>query len=441
MRRVTAVAVVLAALAVSAAAAQGSQSSPETAQATPVRLSVWAPWTARELNEFKKVVAEYDRARPNIEVNVVGNISDDKITQGIRARKAGDVVISWSSDNVGAYCGSGAWIDLGPYLRRAKIDMNQFPATTRYYTQFKGKRCALPLLADVRGLYYNKAMFRAAGLTRPPRTFAELASYAKKLTVRNPDGSLKVVGFNPTFGFYQNTLTALAPLFGAKWVDAKGNSSLASDPAWAKMLRWQKSLVDWYGHDKLVKFNAGAGDEWAASNAFESGKLAMHLDGEWRVAFIANETPNLDYGTAPLPVDGSKPNLYGAGYITGTIIGIPKNAKRLTHSWLLLRYLTTNTHALAMFSNAIRNVPTTKQSLTSPELKPDPNFATFLRIFNHPKSATHPITATGAAYLELAASFVTKHQAGRVKNLPSGLRKLDKQIDAQRKQAEGPGAP
>ena len=437
MKRIAAAAVVLGAFALAAGAAQSSKGAPTSAKAEPVNLTIWAPWTARELNEFKKVVGMYDKAHPNVTVKVVGNISDDKITAAIRSGKVPDVVISWSSDNVGAFCGSGAWQDLGPAIKSSGIDMNQFPATTRYYTQYKGKRCALPLLADVRGLYYNKKLFREAGLTRPPKTFAELTTYAKKLTKKNPDGSLKVVGFNPFIGFYQNAVTALVPLFGAKWVDSKGNSSLATDPAWAKMLRWQKSLVDFYGHKNLVKFNAGAGDEWSASNAFESGKLAMHLDGEWRVSFIANEAKGLDYGTAPMPTD--KPDLYGSGYITGTIIGIPKGAKNVQHAWLLTRYLTTNSTALATFSNGIRNVPTTKASLKSKILKPDKNFDTFLNIFAHPKSATHPITAVGAAYQELTTSWVTKWQSGKGGDLMSGLKKLDKQIDAQRKQAEGPG--
>ena len=182
MKRVATAVVLLAALAIGVAAAQGSR-SPQSAHATPVKLTIWVPWTARELNEFKKVVAEYDKARPNVEVKVVGNISDDKITAAIRAGNAPDVVTSWSSDNVGAYCGSGAWMNLGPMLSRAKIDMSQFPATTRYYTQYKGKRCALPLLADVRGFYYNKELFRKAGLSGP-KTFAQLTEYAKKLTVR-----------------------------------------------------------------------------------------------------------------------------------------------------------------------------------------------------------------------------------------------------------------
>ena len=73
----------------------------------------------------------------------------------------------------GIYCHLGGWIDLEPYLKRDKIDMNQFPSATRYYTQYQGKRCALPLLADVYGFYYNKALFAAAGLKGPPKTLAE----------------------------------------------------------------------------------------------------------------------------------------------------------------------------------------------------------------------------------------------------------------------------
>ncbi len=88
----------------------------------------------------------------------------------------------------------------------------------------------------------------------------------------------------------------------------------------------------------------------------------MNLDGEWRVAFIQAEHPTLDYGTAPMPTDS--PSLYGSGYINGTIIGIPKNGKHTAQAWELVKYLTTNDHALAELSNGIRNVPSTTASTT-----------------------------------------------------------------------------
>jgi len=188
-----------------------------------------------------------------------------------------------------------------------------------------------------------------------------------------------------------------------------------------------------------VRFQAGLGDEFSASQAFETGKVAMNLDGEWRVAFIQNEHPSLNYGTAPMPVDDAHPELYGSGYINGTIIGIPRGGHNNDQAWALVKYLTTSNHALAVLSNGLRNVPTTSASLHSPELTPDPHFATFLKIFANPKSSTSPIVASGVAYTNLAQNFFTKWQAGSVGNLKGGLNKLDAQLDAQVAQAKGGG--
>jgi multiple sugar transport system substrate-binding protein len=245
------------------------------------------------------------------------------------------------------------------------------------------------------------------------------------------------VGYNPFFGFYQNTAGAYQPSVNGKWFGEDGKSSLGKDPAWQKLLRWQKSLVDYYGHKNLVKWNAGAGDEFSASHAFETGKLAMMMDGEWRVAFVAAEHPELKYGTAPMPVDASVSSRYGSGYINGTIIGIPKNGKNRDEAWKFVKYMTTNDHALAQFSNGIRNVPSTRSSATSKELKPDANFATFTKIFANPKSQTVPITTAGSAYLDTFANFLAKWQSGKVSDLQKGLQEVDKQIDAKLRQSSG----
>jgi multiple sugar transport system substrate-binding protein len=428
------------ALVLSAVVAGGKFQSSATAsgqKATATTITVWLPFGGRELGVMKKAIGEWDTKNSNVDVKVVGNISTTKIVASIRAGRAPDVAMDFESAAIGTYCSSGAWSDLGPYLKKDKVDVNVFPSAARYYTQYKGKRCAMPLLADVAGLYYNKKMFKAAGLTGPPKTISQLTTYAKKLTKRDKNGNLKVLGFDPFIGWYTNSNDRFIGMFGGKWVDSSGKSILSKDPAWAKLLRWQKSLVDWYGHDKLVKFHAGEGDEYSASNGFQTGKLAMNLDGEWRVAFIAAEKPGLDYGTAPLPVDDARPELYGSSALNGSIAGIPKNAKHKNEAWALLKYLTTQDHPLAQLSNGLRNVPTTKSSLKSPEIKPDSHFSVFLRIYAHPKSSTVPITAAGVAYQDLFTAFVTKWQAGHAKDLTGGLKKVDKQIDAQLKQAGG----
>ena len=65
-----------------------------------------------------------------------------------------------TSTNVGAYCASGGWIDLGPSLKkrqgRPRTSSRRRRATTR---STRASSCALPLLADTYGLYYNKTLF------------------------------------------------------------------------------------------------------------------------------------------------------------------------------------------------------------------------------------------------------------------------------------------
>src|SRR3954468_8399110 len=215
MRRIAAALVVIAALAVTAAAVASS-----VHHSSPTKLTIWVGWSAgNELTSFKALAAEYDKSHSDVTLKVIGGITDDKIVAAIRSGNAPDVVSSFNSYNVGNYCGTGGWVDLTSYLKKDGIKMSMFPAAPRYYTSYGGKQCALPLLADDYGLYYNKAMFKAAGISHPPRTISELTADAKKLTIRNRDGSLERVGFDPFVGFYENTPERWIVAFGGKWND------------------------------------------------------------------------------------------------------------------------------------------------------------------------------------------------------------------------------
>jgi multiple sugar transport system substrate-binding protein len=306
------------------------------------------------------------------------------------------------------------------------------PPAVRSYTQFNGDRCAVPDLADTYGLYYNKALFAKAGITSPPRTFTELTADAKKLTQFNPDGSIKVAGFVPTSSFYENAAAHYAPLWNAQW-DENGKSALGVDPHWAAYLRWDRQLIGFYGNSKLTRFLAGAGEEFSPSNDFEKGRMAMVLDGEWRGQFIKSDHANVQYGTAPAPVDPAQPSLYGGGYTTGNVIGIPRGASNPAAAWLLAKYLAFNKAAIVKFANGLGNVPTITTALSDPTLKSNPQFDTFLKVFANPHTATDPITAIGSANQEMFQNFQTKWEDGSipVSGLTSGLKNVDSQINAQ----------
>src|SRR3954471_7197065 len=439
MRRVAIAGLMLLVLWASVIAGCGGSSESSSGSAD---LTLWTGFTDRELGVMKDVIADFEKTHPGIHVKVVGGISDDKIVAAIRGGNAPDVAHSFDAGAyTGAYCSNGAWIDLADYMQQDGLSDDVFPEVPREYSQFEGTRCALPMLADVYGLYYNKDLLANAGIDSPPQTVSQLMEDAKKLTERNPDGSLKVVGLDPFDGFYENIAAHWAPQWGVNWVDESGKSNLAAQPGWADMLRWQKELIDWYGYDNLVRWQVSAGDEFSAQNAFERGKLAMNLDGEWRVAFIQNEHPELNFGTAPLPVDDAQPDLYGSGYTSGSIIGIPKTSGHKDEAWQLLKYLATNTGALVKMTNGIRNVPTTSEALQSPDIKPDQEFNVFLDIFKNPNTRTTPITLVGSANQDLVDGFIANYEAGKVDDLEAGIANLDKQIDDQLQAAGGSQVP
>ena len=250
----------------------------------------------------------------------------------------------------------------------------------------------MPWLADTFGLYYNKALFAAAGITAPPKTMTELADDTRKLTAYKPDGSIKVAGFMPYFGGYEMLPEHLVTSWGGQWLTADGKSDTAADPAFAAALTWQKNLVDSIGAAKLKTFAAGMAPEQSAQMAFENGTLAMMVDGEWRTAFIKADGAKVDYATAPMPAADDHPELYGAGYVGGNVIGIPKGSKHPAAAWKLVQFLSTDTAALTDLADAIGNVPTTLASLPSPALtpRPGPALQDVPRRLRQPAHLDHP---------------------------------------------------
>src|SRR5438093_6853735 len=143
MRRVAIVGLVLATLLASVVAGCGGSSSSSSGEAN---ITFWTGFTERELGVMKDVIADFEKSHPNIHVKVVGGISDDKIVAAIRGGNAADVIHSFSSDNAGAFCSTGAWIDLAPYMQRDHINESIFPPAPRTYTKYKSTRCSLPML-------------------------------------------------------------------------------------------------------------------------------------------------------------------------------------------------------------------------------------------------------------------------------------------------------
>ncbi|MGJ4842942.1 ABC transporter substrate-binding protein [Leifsonia sp. Le1] len=423
---------VAAAAALTLAGCSGGGSSASFDASTPKELSgtvsFWHFFSDREAKVIQSVVDDFEKKNPKVKVEVHSGQDDEKLQKAIATGSKVDVGLSYSTDIVGNFCSNGAFRSLNTVIKRDGVDMSQFSPTVKSYTEFKGTRCAMPMLADVYGLYYNKALLSAAGFTAPPKTLSELESMAEKLTTFNPDGSIKTLGFNPTMGWYENAAAHYGPAAGAEWLKPDGKSAISSSQGWTELMEWQKAYVDKIGWDKLNTYTSGLGQEFSADNAFQTGQVAMNMDGEYRTAFIADQAKNLDYGTAPFPTADDHTELYGGGYMTGNIIGISKGSKNPELAWALLKYLTTDTDAVVKLANGLKNVPTTTDALNSPKLEVSEQYKTFLDIASDKNVATTPASPLGAGYQQSFQDFWNKYQS-QGGDLQAGLKNVDKQIN------------
>ena len=119
----------------------------------------------------------------------------------------------------------------------------------------------------------------------------------------------------------------------------------------------------------------------------------------------------------------------------GTIIGIPKGSPHPDEAWLLVEYMATDTPTLVYMANNVRNVPTTIDSMSSPDLDVTPQFQTFLDIFQNPDSHYKEPSAIGASDQNILQAFADRWEAGKQTDLEGGLQDAAQQINDQLAQA------
>ncbi len=274
----------------------GSNDDPEA----DVDITFWHGWSApSEVKAIQENIDRFEADHPNIHVKVVGNITDDKINQALRAGgdNAPDVVSSFTTDNVGAFCDSNVFVDLAPFLDESGIDPEAtFPKALLDYTQFEGDRCTLPLLSDAYGLYYNKDAFKEAGLdpAKPPANWDEMAAMGQKL-VKKSGGQVERWGVMvPSTGYPYWMFQAFAMQNGEVLMNSEGNETYFDKPAVVEALTyWQK-----LGKDGTMP--AGAIEWGTLRQNFVEGKTAMMWHTTGNLSAVKKEA-KFDFGVAMLP--------------------------------------------------------------------------------------------------------------------------------------------
>ena len=171
-----------------------------TVSMAQVTISVSHPHGPPSSDALQMVVDRFNELYSDIQVvleYVPGGTTQDELAVRVAAGAAPDVIVL--ADLVLAeWAGSGALVQLDPYMERDGFSMDQFwPSSTAAVT-WLGKTWALPHTQDARALFVNKDDFAEAGLDdRGPRVLADLEAYHRTLTRRTADGTFEHVGIVP----------------------------------------------------------------------------------------------------------------------------------------------------------------------------------------------------------------------------------------------------
>jgi sn-glycerol 3-phosphate transport system substrate-binding protein len=190
------------------------------------------------------------------------------------------------------------------------------PNVLAYYT-VEGQQASMPFNTSTPMLYYNKDMFRAAGLDpdNPPKTFDEIREAAQKLTQKDASGNVTVSGISMSiYGWFFEQLLAVS---GGYYVNnANGRDALATEatfnsPEGVAILEWWKAMNDEGIMGNYGRVNADV------RTAFYAEQTAMFIDSTAVLRGAMNTVDNkFEIGTAYLP----RPN-EAAFDTSGTIIG------------------------------------------------------------------------------------------------------------------------
>ena len=137
------------------------------------------------------LVKKFQEKNPNIKVEIqqtVGQGLENKILVAIQSGSGFDVADVSQSWNI-SFAKTGGLLALDPYIKESKLDVSDFYAGNWATSQYDGKTWGMPYRAGSDGLFYNKKLFREAGLDpeKPPVTWDEVVTYGQKLTKKAGD--------------------------------------------------------------------------------------------------------------------------------------------------------------------------------------------------------------------------------------------------------------
>jgi len=350
MKRITAVALVLAVVAACGGGGPGGSDSSNQAPGKDVKpaakITWWHAMSGVNGDALNKIVTGFNASGKGIQVEAIfqGTYDDllAKLNTAIASNAAPALVQVYDIGQ--AYMRDSAQVvPMQAFIDRDKFDTKDFePAVINYY-KYQDKLQSMPFNASSAILYYNKDAFKEVGLdpAKPPVTFTEVAEAAKKLTKKDASGATTRYGFGPSiYGwlFEQMMATSNAPYAD----NGNGRDNRATKVLWNSDAA--KTILNWWkaGVSGGYFFNPGIDNDGAA-NAFNAGKTAMYIESTARLrGHINTIAGKFEIGTGLYVRPDSKPK-DGGNIIGGASLYIMKSrpAEEQQAAWEFVKYAMT----------------------------------------------------------------------------------------------------
>jgi multiple sugar transport system substrate-binding protein len=333
---------VMAAAAALALAACGGSSSSGTAQ-SPKTFGVNATGTvhfwARQATDgpAKALTAQFNATHKNLKVVLHLTPPNDDTSQLATAIRAGSVpdVVGLNDIDVPTFSHENALMNITKYVNALPYKSSLSPGHLKLAT-IGSQYFGVPYLADLSVLWYNKALFKEAGLNPndPPTSYAQILTDSEKINTLGHG----ISGFSFA-GDCQGCLgfTMLPSLWAAgqhliNGPLGKQTANVANDAPLKTMLSVYQQL--WAKHLVPPADQTQNGLTWGAD--FEAGKVGI-LPGDYGFAAAFKTKQQLaDFADAPLPaVNG------GGGYSTfdgGDDFVIPAGAPNASGAWEFIKW-------------------------------------------------------------------------------------------------------
>ncbi|MBF0410458.1 MAG: extracellular solute-binding protein [Candidatus Riflebacteria bacterium] len=325
-------------------------------------LRFWNFWNPKFI---LPVIEAFESQNPGIKiVNEQLNWGNglDKIVVSLANGQAPDIC-ELGSTWTGKFMAAGAVLDLTEELRSLENDYLMWEPAT-----WKNKIYGMPWLVGTRILFFNKSLFKSAGLNpdAPPETWAELLDAAEKL--HNPAQGKYGFGINAGEGhiLYKKFLP---------FVWGNGGTILDENQSWAFKGKEVTEAFEFYR--KLASFGMKEKQD-LLDEAFMKGKLGMEISGSWNFAKFPKEAPDLDFGVSIIPKP-SREKGKSTSFLGGEILVLFNKCKNKEAAVKFIKFLTLAENTLPITKEALVSFPANKKAFSDSFFTENKKLAVFVK--------------------------------------------------------------